>query len=85
LALDFFEGFSSLRTYAHPRLKVPSGGLEIGLETAMTLTGDHPRCETHNPPGQLAFHDHMQLGLTMRHVNRRVWENHNAEYRAARC
>jgi len=50
----------------------------------MTLTGDHRRCETQNPPCQLAFHDHVQLGLAMRHVNRRLRENHKAEYVAAR-
>jgi hypothetical protein len=25
----------------------------------------------------------MQLGLTMRHINRRLWENHKAEYMAS--
>jgi Glycosyl hydrolases related to GH101 family, GH129 len=68
--LDFFEGLMSLRTYADPRLKVPSGGYETDLgnsydSDAAVILDEKRRI----PLYQLAFHDYVAGTWVWRDTN----------------
>ena len=108
--LDFFEGLMSLRNYADPRLRIPSGGYETDLgnsygSDAAIILDEKRRI----PLYQLAFHDYVAGTWVWRdtnfqsrpfawkkdlfnilygtmpiwHINRRLWENHKADYVAS--
>jgi len=108
--LDFFEGLMSLRNYADPRLRIPSGGYETDLgnsygSDAAIILDEKRRI----PLYQLAFHDYvagtwvwrdtnfqsrpfawkkdlfniLYGTMPMWHINRRLWENHKADYVAS--
>jgi hypothetical protein len=68
--LDFFEGLMSLRTYADPRLKIPSGGyasdLGKGYASDAAFILDEKR---RIPLYQLAFHDYVAGTWVWRDTN----------------
>ncbi len=68
--LDFFEGLMSLRTYADPHLKIPSGGYETDLgnsydSDAAVILDEKRRI----PLYQLAFHDYVAGTWVWRDTN----------------
>ena len=108
--LDFFEGLMSLRTYADPRLRIPSGGYETDLGNSYNSDAAIILDEKRRIPlYQLAFHDYvagtwvwrdtnfqsrpfawkkdlfniLYGTMPMWHINRRLWENHKADYVAS--
>src|SRR5262249_23757938 len=68
--VDFFEGLMSLRTYADPKLKIPSGGFDTDLgenyaADAAVILDERTRI----PLYQLAFHDYVAGTWVWRDTN----------------
>lgn len=108
--LDFYEGLMSLRTYADPNLKIPSGGYDTDLGESYAADAAYILDEKRRIPlYQLAFHDYvagtwvwrdtnfqsrpfawkkdlfniLYGTMPMWHIDRRLWEQHKADYIAS--
>ena len=68
--LDFFEGSMSLRTYADPNLKIPSGGYDTDLGDSYSSDATFILDEKRRIPlYQLAFHDYVASTWVWRDTN----------------
>jgi hypothetical protein len=68
--VDFFEGLMSLRTYADPELKIPSGGFDTDLGESYAADASVILDEkTRIPLYQLAFHDYVAGTWVWRDTN----------------
>ena len=68
--LDFYEGAMSLRTYADPNLKIPSGGCDTDLGDGYSSDAAFILDEKRRVPlFQLAFHDYVASTWVWRDTN----------------
>lgn len=68
--LDFYEGLMSLRTYADPNLKIPSGGYDTDLGDGYSADAAFILDEKRRIPlYQLAFHDYVAGTWVWRDTN----------------